>query len=230
VTLRWLTTDGVAAAATVGGLVLWGAGLRGVGLLFLFFVTGSVLTAFNLREARQTRQTWQAGADPSRAAAAPSASAARGARQVIANGGWAAVGATLIRWRPEIGWAVLLGSLATAQADTWATEIGAHAGGRPRLITSGRPVDAGTSGGVTWLGTGAGLAGSVVLAGTGYLLGLPLAIAATAAVVGVLGMLLDSALGATIEARAWLDNDGVNLSATTAGAVAAAVVTGLLSP
>lgn len=210
-TLRWLTPDGSLAAAAVGGLVLWGAGLRGAALLLLFFVSGSLLTSFNQRHA------------------APATSAARNARQVLANGGWAAVGATAIRWKPEIGWALLVGSLATAQADTWATEIGAHARGTPRLITTGRSVPAGTSGGVTWLGTAAGLAGALVLAGVGYLLGLPLAIAAPAAVVGGLGMLLDSLLGATLEARSWLDNDGVNLAATSAGAVAAAVVSGLLS-
>lgn len=233
-TLRWLTLDGVAAAATVGGLVLWGAGLRGAALLLLFFVTGSALTAFNQRrqerEERQRREKNRRPPAASPAPAAPPASAARNARQVIANGGWAAVGATLIGSRPDIGWAVLLGSLATAQADTWATEIGAHARGTPKLITTGRPVSAGTSGGVTWLGTGAGLAGSLVLAGAGYLLDLPLAVVATGAVVGLLGMLLDSLLGATLEARSWLDNDGVNLAATSAGAAAAAVVTGWLSP
>jgi uncharacterized protein (TIGR00297 family) len=232
VTLRWLTPDGSVAAAAVGGLVLWGAGLRGAVLLLLFFVSGSLLTSFNQRQkpqGRQMRQDSRESADPSPAAAAPPTSPARNARQVLANGGWAAVGATAIRWRPEIGWALLVGSLATAQADTWATEIGAHARGTPRLITTGRPVAVGTSGGVTWLGTGAGVAGAVVLAGTGWLLGLPLAVATPGAVVGVLGMLLDSELGATLEARSWLDNDGVNLAATSAGAVAAAVVTGLLS-
>ncbi len=217
-TLRWLTPGGSVAAAAVGGLVLWGAGLRGAVLLLLFFVTGSWLTFFNEGQKRQKGQVGQS---------VPSA--ARNARQVLANGGWAAVGATAIRWKPEIGWALLVGSLATAQADTWATEIGAHARGTPRLITTGRPVPAGTSGGVTWLGTAAGLAGAVILAGVGFLLGLPLAIAAPAAVVGGLGMLLDSLLGATLEARSWLDNDGVNLAATSAGAVAAAVVSGLLS-
>lgn len=228
-TLRWLTSDGSVAAAAVGGLVLWGAGLRGAGLLLLFFVSGSLLTAWNQREKRQEPQRRDNDRQPPAASAAAAAPTARTARQVLANGGWAAVGATAIRWKPEIGWALLVGSLATAQADTWATEIGAHARGRPRLITTGRPVAAGTSGGVTWLGTGAGLAGAVVLAGVGYLWGLPLTVAAPGAAVGVLGMLLDSGLGATMEARSWLDNDGVNLAATSAGAVAAAVVTGFLS-
>ena len=111
--LRWLTPDGTVAAAAVGVLVLWGSGLPGAALLLLFFVSGSLLTAFNQGRERQKGQRV--------------ASAARNARQVLANGGWAAVGATAIRWKPEIGWALMVGSLATAQADTWATEIGANA-------------------------------------------------------------------------------------------------------
>ncbi len=200
--LRWLTRDGAVAAAAVGGLVLWGAGLPGVALLMLFFLSGSILASLYQREGP-----------------------ARDARQVLANGGWAAAGAVVIRWKPDLGWAVLVGSLATAQADTWATELGAYAARPPRLITTGRTVAVGTSGGVTWLGTGAGVLGALVTAGLSVALGVSPRIATLAIPVGVLGMMLDSVLGATLEARSWLDNDGVNLAATSAGAVAAAVLT-----
>ena len=204
--LRWLTTRGAAAAVVVGALVVWGAGVRGLALLTLFFLSGSLLTAWNERHPL------------------------RNARQVIANGGWAAVGAVVVPWKPEIGWAMLVGSLATAQADTWATEIGARASRPPRLITTRRPVPAGTSGGVTPLGTRAGILGAVALPGLGVLLGLPLRLAALAAVVGVLGMMVDSLLGATLEARGWLDNDGVNLAATSFGALASVALGQVVGP
>lgn len=197
----------------VGGLVVWGAGLGGVALLALLFVSGSLLTEWNLREGPER---------PLRPL--------RNARQVFANGGWAAVGAALVRWEPDVGWAVLLGSLATAQADTWATEFGARSTRPPVLITTGRPVPAGTSGGVTFLGTGAGILGAMVLAGLGALVGAPLWIAATATVAGIAGMLVDSLLGATLEAGSWLDNDGVNLAATSFGAVAVSALTRAVGP
>lgn len=200
--LRWLTADGAVAAVIVGALVFWGAGLSAFALLALFFVSGSLLTSLNQRRG-----------------------AVRNARQVIANGGWAAAGAVVVPWKPDLGWALLLGSLATAQADTWATEIGAHASRPPRLITTAHPVPAGTSGGVTPLGTTAGVLGAMVLGGLGVLLGVPLRIAAIGTVVGVLGMMVDSVLGATLESRAWLDNDGVNLAATSVGALASAALT-----
>lgn len=212
--LRWLTADGVAAAAIVGALVFRGAGPSGFSLLALFFVSGSLLTSWNQRR-------WPLGPPPP---------PLRNARQVIANGGWAAVGAVAVPWKPELGWAALLGSLASAQADTWATEIGAHAPRLPRLITTGRSVPTGTSGGISLLGTGAGVAGATVLAGVGALLGVPGRMAALAAAAGVAGMMVDSVLGATLEARGWLDNDGVNLAATWVGAVLAVALTALVRP
>lgn len=196
--LGWLTRDGAVAATVVGSVVFWGAGLTGALLLGLFFVSGSVLTSLNQRRG-----------------------AARTARQVLANGGWAAAGAAAVPWRPDLGWALLMGSLATAQADTWATEVGAHAAHLPRLITTGKAVPPGTSGGITPLGTGAGALGATLVAMVGLASGVPPRAAALAALAGVLGMLLDSVLGATLEAGSWLDNDGVNLAATTFGASAA---------
>ena len=220
---RWLTADGAVAAAIVGTLVFWGAGPKGFALLALFFVSGSLLTAWNLRERPEGPQGPQTS---TRSVPAP----LRNARQVIANGGWAAVGAVVLPWKPEVGWAVLVGSLATAQADTWATEIGARASRPPRLITTRRPVPAGTSGGVTPLGTRAGVLGAIALAGLGVLLGVPLRLAALAAAAGVLGMMVDSVLGATLEARGWLDNDGVNLAATSFGALASVALSQVAGP
>jgi uncharacterized membrane protein len=83
---------------------------------------------------------------------------------------------------------------------------------------------------MTFLGTSAGIMGAMVLAGMGALVGAPLWITPIAAIVGVLGMVIDSLLGATLEAASWLDNDGVNLAATSVGAVAAVALTGFASP
>jgi uncharacterized protein (TIGR00297 family) len=229
--LGWLTSGGAAAAALIGGLVFWGAGLTGGSLLALFFVSGSLLDKV----------------PPGRPAAAGASSqhGARNVRQVIANGGWAAVAAAVVPARPETGWPLLAGALAAAQADTWATEIGMRSGNPPRSIITGAPVSPGTSGGITPLGTAAGLLGSVALAGLGWALGLSATVAASAAAAGVLGMTVDSLLGASLQAAyrceacrqptehrvhgcgrparrvrglPAMDNDAVNLVATSAGA------------
>ncbi len=190
--MRWLTRRGAAAALAVGLATLWGFGWRGFVLLLAFFVSGSLLTPRGGQ---------------------------RRARQVIANGGIAALAAL------AGSWAAFAGSIAAATADTWATEIGSHAPTGPRLITNGRPVPAGTDGGITLLGTVGGLAGAAFIAGLAFVLEPRIAIAVVIGLGGMFGMLLDSFLGATLQGvRAWLDNDVVNLAATASGAVVAAVV------
>ena len=173
----WLTGSGAAAATLVGSGVLWGAGLQGLVLLGTFFVSGSVLSS------------------------RPGSRSPRGAVQVGANGWAAAVGGLLIPHVPAIGWVVLAGGLAAAQADTWATEIGRRSRHPPVMLTTGRPVEAGTSGGVTWLGTLGGILGAVTIAGIAAVLGIPIPTAGWLVGAGVGGMFADSLLGATLQAR-----------------------------
>lgn len=190
--MKWLSAAGAAAALAVGGATVWGMGWRGFGLLLAFFVSGSLLTRGGGR---------------------------RNARQVVANGGVAALGAL------AGSWPVFAGALAAAAADTWATEIGAYSPTPPRLITNGTPVPRGANGGITLLGTAGGTLGAACMGGVTWLLGPhDLWLAAVVAVAGVLGMLIDSLLGATLQGPEdrWLDNDAVNLAMTLAGAGIAA--------
>lgn len=141
----------------------------------------------------------------------------RNERQVLANGGVAAVAALLGSWP---GFA---GALAAANADTWATEIGGRSSTDPRLITTWQRVPAGTDGGMTLVGTLGGVAGAALIAGVSYVVGNPAFTMLTTA--GVFGMLLDSLLGASLQGKVrWIDNDAVNLVATLAGAVCAGLL------
>jgi uncharacterized membrane protein len=84
------------------------------------------------------------------------------------------------------------GALAAANAETWATEVGALSPAAPRLVTSGRRVPRGVSGTVTPLGTLAPLVGALVI-GAGHA-------ALRLGVAGLAGSLADSVLGATLQA------------------------------
>ena len=226
-----LTGSGALAAWLVGTLVLYGTGWEGGGVLAAFFVSSSLVS----RGAPPPP-----GLDPQ--------GNRRDHRQVLANGGVAAAAALLGLRDPGLGVWLLTSALAAATADTWATAFGARSGMLPRLILGGSVVPTGTSGGITPLGTAGGAAGAVLVAATGAIAaGMP-ALLPVAALVGFAGMLLDSALGAAAQGRfrcgecaersewrvhrcgrptihegglAWLDNDGVNLTAGMSAALVA---------
>ena len=235
-----LTGSGALAAWLVGTLVLYGAGWEGGGVLAAFFVSSSLVS----RGAPPPP-----GLDPK--------GDRRDHRQVLANGGIAALGALLGLRDPELGLWLLTSALAAAAAETWATAFGARSAAPPRLILDGSRVPPGTSGGITPLGSAGGAAGATVVAATGALAaGMP-ALLPVAALVGFGGMLLDSALGAAAQGRfrcaecaersewrvhrcgrptihegglVWLDNDGVNLTAGAGAAIVAWAVWVWLCP
>jgi uncharacterized protein (TIGR00297 family) len=229
--LGWLTTSGTLAAVLVGTGVLVGRGFSGAALLGLFFVSGSLLTRLS-RRVSSGRYGFQ--------------TSGRNARQVIANSAWAAVAAFI----PAAagGWPLFAGALSAAQADTWATEIGAWSRTRPRLMSTGEPVPHGTSGGISVTGTLGGVSGAATTAALALCLGASANASVAALVGGILGMFTDSWFGASIQAAyycdacrakteqrrhvcgryaratrglAWFDNDAVNLVATGVGAMTA---------
>lgn len=230
-----LSRSGVAGAMLTGTTIFAGGGAVPSSLLLTFFVSSSALSH------------WRKG----RKVAATEVEAAKGERrdlaQTLANGGLAAALVMLGRVRPETPWLpALVGTLATVNADTWATEIGLLSRRPPRLVTTLRTVPPGTSGGVTPLGTGASalgaaLIGVVAALGSGRRKMVPLALAA-----GLGGAFADSLLGATVQARyhcprcdlateqtthrcgtptthvgGWrpIDNDVVNFAASLCGAL-----------
>jgi len=66
-------------------------------------------------------------------------------------------------------------------------------------------------------------AGAGLVAGLSYLLGHRSGVAIVVA--GIVGMLVDSMLGATVQGKVrWMDNDAVNLAATLSGAACAALI------
>lgn len=250
-----LTRAGAVAAFAVGTLT-YGAGTLGGALVLLtFFITSTVLSRSG--RARKSRLTDIAKGG------------ARDAWQVLANGGVATV--CLLAWvyldrgRTASAWFVAFaGAYAAATADTWGTEIGVLAAKAPRSILTGKPLATGLSGGVSGPGTAAEIAGAVLIAiltpgalllalpgGTPVTLHALVGLIAPVFIGGFGGALIDSLLGATLQARRWcpscerecevdrhgcgtatvhrrglpwLSNDGVNFAATLSGAALAAGV------
>jgi len=162
-------------------------------MLLSFFVSASALSKMGeRRKAARVGSIVEKGGE-------------RDARQVLANGGVfaaAALGQLLV---PSPVWHALgAGALAAVAGDTWATEVGTLARTDPISIVSGKRVPAGTSGGVTIIGSAAGVAGAFFIGLVATLANWPVAFAAVA-LGGVAGALADSLLGGTLQARRWCD-------------------------
>lgn len=114
-----------------------------------------------------------------------------------------------------------IGAIATATADTLASEIGVL-DSHPRLITTLQKVDPGTNGAVSPLGTGVAIAGAAIIGIAAFLLGIvdnPLSAIMVSIVSGTVGCFMDSILGAVFENHGFMTNEHVNLIATIVGAL-----------
>lgn len=215
---KWLDGGGAIVALLLGFALWLGGGWPSLLLMGLFFISGSLIG--------------KAGGINAAAADAKMGKP-RDYIQVISNGGIAgllvlAYGLTLRPFYAEL----FALSVAISTADTWSSEIGTRAGGKVIDIVGFRTMPAGVSGGISWQGTLAGLAGSFLIAvvagwqGFGNILFVGLG--------GFGGMLADSLLGSTLQAKYrvqnqwqdecppgnnlspekglhWLNNDRVNL-------------------
>ena len=230
--MRALDFSGFIAATLVGGAIFWGAGFPGAAVLIFFFVLGSALSRL-----------------PS-SVDAPEQKARRDWRQVFANGLWPALLALGYGfWQEEAYYLAFASSIAVACSDTVSGEIGMRWAEKTFSVLNFRSVPPGVSGGVSLPGTLAGLAGAMLVAlvgvgPRGWDLNLSLKSIGLITAIGFLGMIFDSFLGATVQAKyrcsvcrsavevlqhcgqpaerisglPVLDNDGVNFLATFFGA------------
>jgi uncharacterized protein (TIGR00297 family) len=155
----------------------------------------------------------------------------RTAAQVLANIGLSAICALLYA---VLGNPLLLlamaAALAEAAADTVSSECGQALSGNARLITTFERVPAGTDGGISLGGTFSGAVAATLVSTVTVFAGiLPGRWLWVVTLAGVLGMLIDSLLGALCERRGWMGNDAVNFTGTAFAAVIAAVSAHLLS-
>jgi uncharacterized protein (TIGR00297 family) len=255
---RSLNQSGAIAAGLLGTVVFGLGGAAWALVLLTFFVTASGLSAVFKGRKSHIADDFAKGSR-------------RDAGQVAANGGVSgalALGYFLLNLvnpqhplLPAL-WLGFTASLAAANADTWATELGVLNPHRPISLRTFQRVPGGTSGAISWVGTLAALAGSAVVAGVAVLTGLVGWAPAGGfglggqfvliSLAGLLGAMVDSALGAWIQAMyycptcqkdterhplhscgaettlargiKWLQNDWVNAACTFSAAAAAVIV------
>ncbi len=206
---RFRTADlsGLFSAALVGIILIVFADARWFMVMLAFFILGSISTRYKYEYKKKLGiEQGQGGA--------------RGYRNVFANGIVAAAAAVLygVFVRPEFI-VLYIGCVATATADTMASEIGVT-GGTPYMITTLKKVPIGTNGGVTMTGELVALAGGFLVCGVALFLNIItpwMLIICTIA--GFAGTNIDSLVGATLENKGYVGNAGTNLLATLSGGI-----------
>ena len=234
--LKALTLGGTAGAMLLGSLVFSIGGVFWVIPMATFFVLSSILSKIGKLKRTILKGMVEKGSQ-------------RDILQVYANGGVSLIMAILFYFTGnDLFYLMFLGSLAAATADTWGTEIGILSRSEPRHILTFNKVPTGTSGGVTALGTSGFFmgAGILTLSGIFPVSGSFLHLFIIVAISGIIGALIDSIVGATVQAQykcpycqktteklfhcgsykttliagiRWIDNDVVNFICTSSGAL-----------
>lgn len=214
-TMRSVDRSGALAGFLLGIAIYMGYGWKTFSVAALFFILGSGATRLGyVKKARRGVAEERGGA--------------RSWREALANtlaGAFFSI--LVITTHHEVAFlAAFVAAFAEAAGDTVSSEVGQWLSPRAYLITNLRPVPAGENGGISFAGSASGLTASAGVAGLGFGLKLcGMKITLIAFVAAMVGNILDSVLGATLERRGLVTNGVVNLVGTTfAGAVALALM------
>lgn len=232
--MRWLDLPGALCGGLIAGVAVGLGGWAWIIPAAVFFSLTSVLTAYR----RPTR-----------------AGGMRTMSQVAVNAGLPVL-VPVIGYavtRDPVWYAVSIGGIAAGIADSWASEIGRFSSREPLSLRTFGRVAKGTSGAVSPLGSAATVLGALAVGCFGALFGgwamVPVGLAA-----GTLGSLVDTAIGASVQARfacascgatvedalhcgtptqpssgwRWVGNDMVNAFANVSGMVVGFGVFGLM--
>jgi uncharacterized protein (TIGR00297 family) len=208
---RTVSRSGALAGFSVGVLIYAGGGAGAWLLLFVTFLAASITSRLGLQRKMVLGIAEERGGR-------------RGAGNAIANCGVAAAAAVAAATTPYGGTALLAvaASLAAGGSDTVASEIGKAWGRSTFLITSFARVKPGTPGAMSLEGTAAGMIAAFGLAAVGVAAALiPASAIITVVVAATAVAVVESALGATLEAPGILNNDLLNFVNTSVAAAVA---------
>ncbi len=140
----------------------------------------------------------------------------------------------------------LISSVASSNADSWASEIGKLSIQQPIMITNFQPTEKGISGGVTFLGTFGGILGSIFISLITLLSFQQITLSIICLIAGIFGFIMDSYLGVWLQSLYksksgelseikkegyvkikgfdWCNNDMVNFIASLLGAFCGAAL------
>jgi len=209
-----LTIGGALTGAVMAILIYLGFGYTGVSMLATFFILGTAATIWKKKEKAAVKVQHDQ-------------STKRDAGQVFANGGVAGIMGAMSYFFTQEAYLfnlMMAASLSSAMADTLSSELGMIYGRRFYNIISRKKDAKGLDGVVSLEGTLIGIIGSAIIALI-YLISLGWDKSFWIIILaGTIGNLSDSVLGALLERKHLLTNNGVNFLNTIIAAVFAGLI------
>lgn len=192
-----LSISGAFAASISGTAIFYFGGIYLSAIMIAFFASSSILSSF-----KKHRKTFTYNIHEK--------SGGRDYVQVLANGGVGLIFSAL--WfvtKEPIYLIAYTVSFAAANADTWASEVGILSNAKPISILNFKKVEKGVSGAISILGTISAILGAGFVAAIffmGHILKFGFSIKAIVfsmiiVILGFTGCIIDSLLGATIQAK-----------------------------
>ncbi len=231
--LKYLTLNGSIAQFFLGSLLFGLGGLKWSVPIIVFFFLSSIIS--------KIRRKYNPGVD-----SFFEKTGTRDIYQVLANGGIAGLLIIVYQfYSSELLYAVYVSSLAVFCSDTWATEIGTMRKAKTVSVINFKTVDQGVSGGISLAGMFGSLLGAFIipLSSLSWISKNIFTFMLVVTVAGIIGSLVDSILGALVQAQfkciicgkitekkfhcnqnsrltngiIWINNDAVNLLAGISG-------------
>lgn len=203
-----LTVLGGITGFVIAVLIFWAASFAGIAVLAAFFILASIFTSLGIRQKNQKGL----GAENM---------GKRTAGQVVANAGVGAMLSLLAIFIPSqqtLVTMLIAASLASATSDTISSEFGNAYGKRFYNVITFKKDTRGLNGVISIEGTISGLLGSIAIALVyAAFFGLNKSFLAIT-LAGIIGNIADSVIGATLERKNRVSNNGVNFLNTLIGA------------
>ena len=233
--VKFLTLSGSIATFLLAGLIFGLGGIKWSVPILTFFILSSILSKLRKKRNAEVEIFFEK-------------SGVRDHFQVIANGGLGGVLVILYAiYTNELFYLIYLAALSAVCADTWATEIGTWKKTATYNILNLEPIEQGTSGGISIIGSIGAMLGSfaIALSGIGWIEIAYIQYVILILLAGLFGSFFDSVLGATIQEQnkcsvcnkvtekqihcgtqadhfkgySWINNDMVNFLSGIAGAL-----------
>lgn len=188
--IRSLSFSGSIASFVTGCCVAIGFGWEGLVVLGAFFSSSSYWSKYKHQQKGTLEEMLEKGSQ-------------RDWVQVLANGSIASFTSLSFYFTGDNIWMLaFLVSIAAANSDTWASEIGVLSKRKPIYILTLKSVEKGTSGAVSFLGTLSSFGAALFIAVVAYFLFSihSITVVVLIAIFGFIGSVVDTLLGATVQA------------------------------